>query len=272
MYIPKNRIQTNLYTRGDEYQSVVTGLPYTGFYWTMYNGKIFTGKNPSEKPTIELVKIEAASDTIWQAEAKEEVFQQYADSWDSEVVPGQYQDLNMLTEYNNVTKTDLSSIKLMPQQYYPEPTDDEFKLGAFTRYFACKLNEPSYLELNQKTYKKMKDQDPEYNWIMYKVFKIQWTLTGPNPTEVFNANEGQVELIEERLNKKGLKDFLNNDFTQFYAQESGKVLYSNGGEDGLVLPDGSAYIGFYHVMPDGTPMTGASHGSGANIVLTRIYD
>jgi|TARA_R110002020_G_scaffold467128_1_gene690399 hypothetical protein len=271
MYIPKNRIQTNLYTRGDEYQSVVTGLPYTGFYWTMYNGKIFTGKNPNEKPTIELVKIEATTNNIWKAEAREEVFQQYADSWDSEVVPGQYQDLNMLTEYNNVTKTDLSSVRLMPQQYYPSPTDDDYKLGEFTRYFACKLNEPSYLELDKKTYKKMKDQDPEIVWIMYKVFKMQWTLSAITSTIAFNENLNSIELIEKRLNKKGLKDFLNNDFSQFFVKDIGKVLYSKGG-DGFVLPNGTAYIGYYHIMADGTPMTGRSHNKGNNIVLTQIYD
>ncbi len=271
MYIPKNRIQTNIYTRGDEDQSVVTGLPYTGFYWTMYNGKIFTGKNPNQNPTVGLVKIEAASDNIWQAEAKGEIFQQYADTWDSEVVPGQYQDLNMITEYNKVTKTDLSSVRLMPQQFFPSPTDEQYKLGAFTRYFACKLNEPSYLELDKKTYKKMRDQDPEIVWVMFKVFRMQWTLTGIDPDSVFGINSNQAELIEEKINKKGFKDFLNNDFSQFFAQDSGKVLRSNG-EDGLVLPDGTAYIGDYHVMANGTPMTGAQHGKGRNIILTRIYD
>ena len=39
MYIPKNKIKTNLYTKGEEYKNVVTGVPYTGYYWTMYTGK-----------------------------------------------------------------------------------------------------------------------------------------------------------------------------------------------------------------------------------------
>ena len=37
MYIPKNRITTNLYTRGEEYKIAATGVPYTGYYWEMYN-------------------------------------------------------------------------------------------------------------------------------------------------------------------------------------------------------------------------------------------
>jgi len=44
MYIPKNRIKTNLYTRGDEYKNINTGIPYEGYYWSMYNGTIYTGK------------------------------------------------------------------------------------------------------------------------------------------------------------------------------------------------------------------------------------
>ena len=59
MYIPKNKIKTNLYTRGDEYQNISTGINYTGYYWKMYDGKIYTGKNPNEKPTVELIDIES---------------------------------------------------------------------------------------------------------------------------------------------------------------------------------------------------------------------
>ena len=44
MYIPKNRIITNLYTRGEEYKNAKTGIPYTGYYWEMYNGTLFTVK------------------------------------------------------------------------------------------------------------------------------------------------------------------------------------------------------------------------------------
>ena len=82
MYIPKNKIKTNLYTRGDEYQNVSTGIPYTGYYWTMYNGKIFTGKNPNEKPTEELINIESATNNIWEATSQNQIFEQYTDNWD----------------------------------------------------------------------------------------------------------------------------------------------------------------------------------------------
>ena len=97
---------------------------------------------------------------------------------------------------------------------------------------------------------------------------MQWTLSAITSTIAFNENLNSIELIEKRLNKKGLKDFLNNDFSQFFVKDIGKVLYSKGG-DGFVLPNGTAYIGYYHIMADGTPMTGRSHNKGNNIVLTQ---
>lgn len=36
-------------------------------------------------------------------------------------------------------------------------------------------------------------------------------------------------------------------------------LYTEGGQ--FTYNDGTDYVGFYHIMPDGTPMTGAQHGS-----------
>jgi len=55
MYIPKNKIKTDQYTRGGEYQSLITGNEYVGSYWLMYNGKIFSGVDPNDTPQEELV-------------------------------------------------------------------------------------------------------------------------------------------------------------------------------------------------------------------------
>ena len=48
MYIPKNRIQTNLYTNGGEYVIAQTQQEYIGFYHKLYTGETFTGKNPDD--------------------------------------------------------------------------------------------------------------------------------------------------------------------------------------------------------------------------------
>tara|TARA_Y100000385_G_C13088790_1_gene637713 strand:+ start:620 stop:1141 length:522 start_codon:yes stop_codon:yes gene_type:complete len=44
--------------------------------------------------------------------------------------------------------------------------------------------------------------------------------------------------------------------------------YTSGDE--YILENGVPYIGYYHVMDDGTPMSGKSHGEGEDIVLIPI--
>jgi hypothetical protein len=281
MYIPKNKIKTNLYTRGEEYQNIVTGVPYTGYYWTMYTGKIFTGKNPDSKPQEELIQISATTDNIWDLTSQEQTFQQYTYNYDAEVVPGQYQNMEDIDVYNNIRNVDISITKLVPQQYYPTPTDEEYKLGVFLRYFIVKTNENIYTEIDKTTYLKLYREDTQYLYELYTIFRLQWTLVG-GEEEVSNANLNVIELREEKLQRTGLKEFLQvptnfrYDYLQFYAPNSGEILYtgdpSKEGEEGLILPDGTTYIGYYHVMLNGTLMTGQSHNSGINIILTRLYD
>ena len=281
MYIPKNKIKTNLYTRGEEYQNIVTGVPYTGYYWTMYTGKIFTGKNPDSKPQEELIQISATTDNIWDLTSQEQTFQQYTYNYDAEVVPGQYQNMEDIDVYNNIRNVDISITKLVPQQYYPTPTDEKYKLGVFLRYFIVKTNENIYTEIDKTTYLKLYREDTQYLYELYTIFRLQWTLVG-GEEEVSNANLNVIELREEKLQRTGLKEFLQvptnfrYDYLQFYAPNSGEILYtgdpSKEGEEGLILPDGTTYIGYYHVMLNGTLMTGQSHNTGNNITLTRLYD
>ena len=105
---------------------------------------------------------------------------------------------------------------------------------------------------------------------MYNLFIVIWTITG-NEEDVLQTNFNQVELVEKKLGRKGLGEHLMGNYIQYFARNSEEILYSNG-EDGLILPDGTAYIGYYHAMLDGTLMTGKFHGVGEDIVLTKIYD
>lgn len=53
-YIPKNKIQSNLYTSGGELIYASDKKEYTGYYYKLYNGKIFSGKTPNDPTTQEL--------------------------------------------------------------------------------------------------------------------------------------------------------------------------------------------------------------------------
>ena len=56
-YIPKNKIQTNLYTSGGEYTLVSSGQDYVGYYYKLYDGKFFTGKTPNEPNSKEITLV-----------------------------------------------------------------------------------------------------------------------------------------------------------------------------------------------------------------------
>lgn len=259
MYIPKNRIKTNLYTRGDEYMFKSNNKNYVGFYYSLWNGKFFTGKTQNETPTEEIIPLSAVTNDIWELTSEGQVFQQYADNYDGEVVPGQYQNMDDIHAYNLVSNTDISSTKLIPQQSYPSPTENDYLLGVFTRYFAIKANEPQYLELDHLTYQKLKKKDTNWMWEMYPIFSIQWTLIG-DQTEVARANKNQILIAEKRLRRLGFDSFLRRDYLKFYRYNEQTSLFTEGGEY-INRATGQEYIGYYHIHPLKGPMVGQFHTS-----------
>ena len=185
-------------------------------------------------------------------------FQQYAANYDGEVIPGQYQNIKDVDDYNRIRGVNIVSTQLNPQQYYPNPTEEDYINGFFIRYFACKRNETKYLELDKNTYEKMKKNNTTYNYIPYVVTEVQWTLVG-EARDVSQANLNIIESTERKINKKGLKEFINNDFSKFYKPQS---IQSNLITDGTVYKNsrtGLAYSGSYHIHPDKGPMIGAEH-------------
>ena len=178
MYIPLNKIQTNLSTNGGEYSNKITKSEYIGFYWKDYKGKVYEGKNPNAHPKpIELIP-----------------FVTYM-----------------------LLKTGKSNIvwKNLPSQYSPQPTEDDYKLGVFTRYFCVKINEKAYLELNKDTYTSLIKQNSKWDWQYYLPFTLSWTLTGEESV-VKQTNFNMVILQEQRNLRAGLKEFLKFNYLKFY--------------------------------------------------------
>lgn len=112
-YYPKNKIQTNLFTNGSEYQTLDSNLlglntSYTGYYYKLYNGKAYTGKFPEDGNNTELVLISGKP-----------------------------------------TPTPKTPITNVPPLY---PTPEDYKKGYFTRYFKKKVNEFIFEELTLDQY------------------------------------------------------------------------------------------------------------------------
>lgn len=209
-YIPKNKIITNLYTNTQELAYKDTKEFYTGYYWKSYDGKFFSGKTPNDIPSRELIKINPEGDN------KNNLIElnQIAFNTNNKV------NENLITQYAQLKNIDLNDIKkqIVPKHLYPKPTEDDYKLGVFDRYFLYKINEPVFLEVDETTYKAVKEKDSKYYTTPYVQFLVSWTLKGEK-SEVYNINKRIVELTEKRINRRGLKEFLKFDYTKFWLPE-----------------------------------------------------
>jgi hypothetical protein len=200
MYYPKNKIKTNLYTRGDEYE-IPNGEVYIGFYYSTHDGTYFTGKTPEENQIqTQLTPIIESSQTP------------------STKVP-KFQSSPTLNidnlGYNFIKSIPNNQNKLLPSQSYPKPTENDYKVGNFKRYFCVKTNEDIYLELDKKTYDKLSSKNSNWAHELYTTFQLVWYITGEE-SQVESTNKNLVLIQEQRSNRKGLKEFLRENYTKFY--------------------------------------------------------
>lgn len=171
MYIPKNKIQTNLYTSGGEYVLVPSGQEYIGYYYKLYDGKFFTGKTPNELDSKELISTPFVED-------------------------------------ENITPSSIPYNPLFP-------TEQDYQVGEFTRYFNIKRNQAIFTEISKDTYTKFKQQDPQVSWELYRVFSLSWVLKG-NIDNVAQTNKNITELTEVKEKVLGLSLYLKENWTQYY--------------------------------------------------------
>lgn len=245
MYVPSNKIITNLYTNGDEYEIASTKVIYTGFYWKKYDGEIFTGKTPNSPNQRKLT-------------LRSEFKDPYQTSTNISIL--QFDDIYspLTSQYLNITNTDYTlQNQKTPHQQYPKPTEDDYKLGVFTRYFTVKHNQSIYLEIDKDTFDSLNEQKEDWNWQPYLPFSIPWTLIGEE--KVVNQTNKEIVFLQEKRNKKlGLREFLRFNYLKYYRPDSGEDLYTNGG-DYLNERTGQEYVGYYHIHPIKGPMVGQFH-------------
>ena len=269
MYIPKNRIKTSLYTPGGEFMIRTTEENYSGYYHSLYTGEFFSGKTPNDSNIVELIRFEAAGEPSLSPNLIEtNVITLFLEDPDPLVNKEQWNQrdiVNYLKLKNKSTIDD--NPREMPQYYYASPTEEDYQLGQFTRYFIVKVNELQYMEISEKTYKNIKDQSDAIVWELYTPFKTQWTIDGVED-DVFDINRNQVLLLEKKLSRIGLQEFLNNDYLKYYRSVNINNQYTSG--DDYTLPNGLNYQGLYHIMPGGIAMTGRYHGEGEDSILTPI--
>lgn len=181
-YIPKNKIQTGLYTTGLDYVVASTKQYYSGSYYKLYNGKTYSGINQNDPTTQELIFTPAST--------------------------GGIEDFNDLKE----RKLSINYNPLLP-------TPQDYKNGVFTRYFSIRRNQLLFTEINNNTYKLFQQQDSQVPWQLYRVFSLSWELTG-NINKVAQTNKNITEIVEQREKAVGLGLYLKENWTQYYKEKA----------------------------------------------------
>ena len=203
VYIPKNRIQSNLYTAGGEYLLEKDNSEYIGYYYKLYDGKVYTGKNPDDKPNFSLIPFTP----ILTREIFGELFPQnyiYISKGDIDVV-----------NYLNIKNISPDSTLNSPQLYLTIPTEQDYKLGEFQRYFCKKNNEFSYLEISKSDYDKLVKKDPTIDFVSWFPFNIPWSLTG-DKDKVGQTNKNIVLLQINKDKLYGFDKYLKGDYLKYY--------------------------------------------------------
>ena len=181
MYLPKSKYVGDLYSNGTLYQG---NTPYFGYYFKTRNALYFTGKYPGDGPNFPLTDVGSLTEEVYNVEYS----------------PSEYYIVNNDINYQN-TATFIST----PQQAFRSPTESDYKVGEYIRYFAKKTNENIYYET----------QTQFASNSLYIGFTVPWLLTGDKET-VYNINKRMVLLKEQQLQISGLGFFLKDNYLKFY--------------------------------------------------------
>jgi hypothetical protein len=192
-YYPKSQIKTNLYSN-NEFALITNNQLYKGFYWKNSSGKFFTGKTPQDTPNIELIPI---SDNFTQTDDIE-----LSPSLDTQ-------------QYNESLGNNLQFQGNIPQYSPNLPTNQDYQIGEFRRYFCKKTNELIYIEIDENTYNLLISKDPSILWTLYTPFNLPWSLTGEKQ-QVAITNRDMVLLTQFRLKLVGFETYLKKDYLKYY--------------------------------------------------------
>jgi hypothetical protein len=200
MYYPLSQIISNLYTNGSEFIYLNNKSPYTGYYWKTSTEKYYTGKTPQDLPTEEIILFDNNK-------------QQTSPISPLSIDAYYNQDDVVSIEY--LILTNPSPPSPLPTYSPTIPTQTDYQVGEYRRYFCKKTNEIIYLEINKDTYDKLVNKDSKILYQLYQPFNLPWQLTG-DKSQVFITNKNITELTSKQQKLPMLSEYLRNDFTKYY--------------------------------------------------------
>lgn len=209
-YYPQTRIKTDLYTRGTTYK-LPNGTPYTGKYYLLYDGTAYAGANPVVGTNQQLTPIDQPLTTINNSTASPSI---------------QYTLTTAKKPFSDRTNSlDLSNLQLDElTPYYPIPTQSNYQVGYFTRYFAKNTTGPGYiLEISENDYANVKNGAYNSTNVLYEITTLLWQLTGPLNDRrlsqyqiqggVYDTNKRVTEA--RSIGFRGLVEYIGGDYIKF---------------------------------------------------------
>jgi hypothetical protein len=201
-YYPSSQIKPNQYTNGGEYILSTTKKDYKGPYYEVSNGQKYTGNSPQDGANILLIK-KTPLNTI-----KTEN--------DFNIITG-LESPNLITTINyastatylNLTSNPNINERSLPTPYPPSPTDQDFILGVYTRYFCKKNNENKYMEIDKTTFDKLNSKSKDIAWDLYTPISTLWYLR--RDTDPYLINKRLITQIEQKQGWYG--------FTQWFKEK-----------------------------------------------------
>lgn len=197
-YFPKSQIKTNLYTNGEEYSLSTTQQPYTGYYYETSQGQKFTGKTPQDGPNILLIPYLAQPLQLVQ-NTQGNVIEPF-----NIITP----DADNSDLYSPLDKRILNGapLRFVPQPTPTFPTNQEIRLGVYTRYFCKKNNELKYMEIDKLTFDKLSSRVRDIAWDLYTPISTLWYLRAAD------VNKNLVSLIEREQKWYGFTQWFKDNF------------------------------------------------------------
>ena len=197
MYYPKSQIQSNLYTNGGEYYYLGTTTEYIGPYFKTGDNRVFTGRNPNDKPNQQLILNPTDS------------------SLDVDTPLNYYLGTEQYLNARGIDFPNFTPPPSLPTQIFPTPTEENYKVGEFQRYFLKRTNEIKYLEVSQSEYKKYLNNEPNVNSELYLAFSLPWLISGSRE-EAYKVNQKTVERVSKNLNLVGFPSYFKQRYDQLY--------------------------------------------------------
>lgn len=261
-YLPKSQVVTNQYSSGNEF--TLNGSDYVGPYYKTSTGEVYTGKTPSDPNST---KLEQYQPGVTDTEANTPNSVPLSGS--QEIYPTSYNEYYY--QYQNALKQPFRyKASLPPIPSVTFPTEKQYEVGEFQRFFLKKNNESKYIEVSKDTFNLFTEQDSSVQWELYSPIRINWELTGAF-VDVFKVNRNTVRLIEQEYNLYGFYASFREKFAKYYNFNEGEGLFTDGSEF-VNRRTRKPYRGFYHVHPSKGPMIGKNHIDSPHDYLDLLED